>query len=235
MNYYSIADIIVGYNPKYDMLKKRSEPYSVSDAQCAQYIFKTDYNELEKSLPQYPLLDIESLEYMRVGSLFYTALIDNGGFLLHASAVVADGVAYCFSAPSGTGKSTHTSFWLKEFADKGAYIINDDKPAIKLVDGVPMVYGTPFSGKYDISVNTSVPLKALCFVERAETNSIRRISSLASAKMILDQTIRPSEEQLMDKLFENLEAVVTAVPSYILSCNISPEAAQLAYKEMSGE
>jgi len=233
MNLYSIADIIVGYDSKYNMLKKRSEPYRCDTVQCPELIISLDYNELEKSLPQYPLLDIESLEYMRVGAQFYTALIDNGGFLLHASAVVVDGVAYCFSAPSGTGKSTHTSLWLKEFADKGAFIINDDKPAIKLVDGVPMVYGTPFSGKYDISVNTSVPLKALCFIERSETNSIRRISPLNAVSLVLDQTLRPTEEKLMDKLLDNLETVVTKVPAYVLHCNISPEAAITAYREMS--
>ncbi len=233
MNYYSIADIIVGYNSKYNKLKKRSEPYICKSARCAQFTISLDYNELEKSLPQYPLLDIETLEYMRVGSLFYTALIENGGFLLHASAVVVDGVAYCFSAPSGTGKSTHTSLWLKEFADKGAYIINDDKPAIKLVDGVPMVYGTPFSGKYDINVNTSVPLKALCFIERAEFNSISRITPLKAATLVLDQTLRPTDEALMDKLLENLETVVTEIPAYVLRCNISREAVITAYSEMS--
>ena len=233
MNYYSIADIIVGYDAKYDMLKKRSEPYIYNGAQCAGLTVSLDYNELEKLLPQYPLLDIETLEYMRVGSLFYTALIDNGGFLLHASAVVVDGVAYCFSAPSGTGKSTHTSLWLKEFADRGAYIINDDKPAIKLVDGVPMVYGTPFSGKHNINVNTSVPLKALCFIERSESNSISRITPLKAAASVLDQTIRTTDENLMDKLLENLESVVTQIPAYALQCNISPEAAILAYREMS--
>lgn len=233
MNYYSIADIVIGYDAKYDKLIKRSEPYLYNGIQCAALTISLDYNELEKSLSQYPLLDIETLEYMRVGSMFYTALIDNGGFLLHASAVVVDGVAYCFSAPSGTGKSTHTSLWLKEFADKGAFIINDDKPAIKLVDGVPMVYGTPFSGKYNINVNTSVPLKALCFIERAETNSISKITPLKAATLILDQTIRPSEEELMDKLLENLESVVTKIPAYVLRCNISAEAAIIAYREMS--
>lgn len=233
MNYYSIADIVIGYKAKYDKLKKRSEPYLYKGTQPVGVTVSLDYNELEKSLSQYPLLDIETLEYMRIGSLFYTALIDNGGFLLHASAVVVDGVAYCFSAPSGTGKSTHTSLWLKEFADRGAYIINDDKPAIKIVDGVPMVYGTPFSGKYNINVNTSVPLKALCFIERAETNSISKITPLKAVTLILDQTIRPSEEELMDKLLENLESVVTEIPAYVLRCNISPEAAIIAYREMS--
>lgn len=235
MDVYSIAGITVGYDAKYDMLKDRSLPYLCESAESVQFTIKLDNDELEKSLPEYPLLDIQTLEYMRVGSLFYTALLDMGGFLLHASAVVADGVAYCFSAPSGTGKSTHTSLWLKEFADKGAYIINDDKPAIKVVDGVPLVYGTPFSGKFNKNVNTSAPLKALCFLERADVNSIRRITPFKAATMILDQTIRPDDEVRMDKLFENIEAVVTSVPSYILSCNISSEAAILAYNEMSGE
>ena len=53
--------------------------------------------------------------------------------------------------------------------------------------------------------------------------------------MILDQTIRPEYEQRMDHLFENIEAVVTRVPSYVLSCNISRDAAILAYNEMSGK
>lgn len=235
MDIYNIAGITVGYDSKYDKLKKRSIPYLAQEGAVAKYVIRLDYNELEKSLPQYPLLNIASLEYMRVGSYFYTALIDNDGFLLHASAVVVDGVAYCFSAPSGTGKSTHTNLWLDAFKNKGAYIINDDKPAIKIVDGVPTVYGTPFSGKYDINVNTAVPLKALCFIKRSDTNSIKRISPLQAASMVLDQTIRPENDELMDKLFITLEKVVLSVPSYILSCNISEEAALLAYNEMSGE
>jgi len=235
MNVYSIAGITVGYDAKYDMLRNRSLPYLCDGAESAQFSIRLDNDELEKTLPEYPLLDIQTLEYMRVGSLFYTALLDMGGFLLHASAVVVDGVAYCFSAPSGTGKSTHTSLWLREFSDKGAFIINDDKPAIKIVDGIPLVYGTPFSGKFDKNVNTSAPLKALCFLERAKVNSIRKISPLKAATMILDQTIRPDDELRMDRLFENIEAVVTRVPSYVLSCNISSEAAILAYNEMSGE
>lgn len=235
MDIYNIAGLTVGYNSRYNKLKDRSKPYLAKDTDVAKYVIRLDYDELEKSLPQYPLLDIAALEYMRVGSYFYTALIDNEGFLLHASAVVVDGVAYCFSAPSGTGKSTHTNLWLDAFKNKGAYIINDDKPAIKIVDGVPTVFGTPFSGKYDISVNTSVPLKALCFLKRSENNSIKRITPLQAASLVLDQTIRPENDDLMDKLFLTLENVVLSVPSYILSCNISKEAAIIAYNEMSGE
>ena len=72
--------------------------------------------------------------------------------LLHSSAVVVDGYAYLFSADSGTGKSTHTGLWKQHFGDR-AYIINDDKPAIRKVDGEWYVFGTPWSGKTDTSVN----------------------------------------------------------------------------------
>ena len=47
---------------------------------------------------------------------------------------MVDDYAYVFSADSGTGKSTHTQLWLEHFGDR-AYILNDDKPAIRLIDG----------------------------------------------------------------------------------------------------
>ena len=40
-----------------------------------------------------------------------------------------------------------------------SYILNDDKPALFLRDGRVYAAGTPFSGKYDCSVNESVPLR----------------------------------------------------------------------------
>lgn len=95
-----------------------------------------------------PHLTLEQCEYIFAGSEFYRKLINLGGFMLHASAIVVDNKAYLFSAPSGTGKSTHTKLWQECFGDK-AIIINDDKPAIRIEEGKCFAYGTPFSGKTD--------------------------------------------------------------------------------------
>lgn len=47
-----------------------------------------------------------------------------------------DGKAYMFSAPSGTGKSTHAKLWRDCFGDR-VTMINDDKPLIKFrEDGI---------------------------------------------------------------------------------------------------
>ena len=54
------------------------------------------------------------------------------------------------------GKSTHARLWQQQFP--GARVFNDDKPALRLVEDRWYAYGTPWSGKHDISVNTGVPV-----------------------------------------------------------------------------
>lgn len=234
MKFYSIAGINVGYEAKYELTEKRSRPYLCKESGVADLIINLDYNEIENNALESPHMSEQDWEYMFFGASFYKALLNYDGMLLHASAVVVDGQAYCFSANSGTGKSTHTSLWLEIFKDKNAFLINDDKPALRLENGKFMVYGTPFSGKHDLSVNTSVPLKAICFIERSETNSIEKLKPIQVFSLLLNQTVRPSEEDKLDKLCELIDKLLTFIPVYKLKCNISHEAALLAYNEMSG-
>ena len=66
-----------------------------------------------------------------------------------------------FTAKSGTGKSTHTRYWLEAFGNRAA-IINDDKPFIRLDTPAPMICGAPWSGKHGLDTNLSVPLAGIC-------------------------------------------------------------------------
>lgn len=125
-------------------------------------------------MKEHPELVQDDWEYMLTGSDFYTELIKYNGILLHSSCVVVDDYAYVFSADSGTGKSTHTQLWLEHFGDR-AYILNDDKPAIRLIDGKVYACGTPWSGKYDYSTPKIVELAGICFLQRSETNWIKRL------------------------------------------------------------
>ncbi|WP_257606850.1 hypothetical protein [Thomasclavelia cocleata] len=181
-----------------------------------------------------PHLTLEQCEYIYAGSQFYNKLINLGGFLLHASAVVIDNKAYLFSADSGTGKSTHTKLWQKCFGDK-ALIINDDKPAIKIENGICYAYGTPFSGKTDENLNMKVPLQAICFLERGKDNSIDLIPTKDALPLILKQTIFPKKQDTINHFFDMLDVVLTKTPIYQMKCNISKEAALMAYDKMKGE
>ena len=232
MKRLKIADLQVDIDVKSERLLKQCEPYEDLSKRNipADITVKVSEKAIRRSLERYPSFDEETAEYIRAGGMFYTGLISFDGIMLHASGVVKDGYAYLFSADSGTGKSTHTDLWCK-FID-GAYIINDDKPAIRIVDDEIFVYGTPFSGKEDLSANKKVKLGAICFLYRSEENKIRRISAAEAIVPVLRQTIHSLSEEKLEKLMELLDKILSVVPVYEMGCNISEEAALLSYNTM---
>lgn len=70
------------------------------------------------------------LETLAVYRKIVTRLVFSDILLIHGSAIAVDGKAYLFTAPSGTGKSTHTRMWREYFKDR-AVMVNDDKPLNK--------------------------------------------------------------------------------------------------------
>lgn len=153
--------------------------------------------------------------------------------LFHGSCIAVDGVGYLFTAKSGTGKSTHTRLWMQLFGDC-AVMINDDKPLIRIKEEGAVIYGTPWDGKHRLSTNTGVPLKALCILERAENNSIRRISAFEAYPMLLQQVYRPADADAMDKTITLIDRLASTVSLWRLGCNMDIEAAKVAYDAMKG-
>ncbi len=232
MNKYKIADLTVTMSPMHSPLLPQSETYlwhgeeepvcHIALTERAKAWYAEHYHTNDESL----------MEYMETGAIFYQKLLEHQGFLLHASAVCVDHKAYLFSAPSGTGKSTHTSLYLQNFRNR-AYIINDDKPAIRNLNGTFYAYGTPWSGKTRLNRNVSVPIQGIAFLSRSETNDIRRMSDIEAVSSILSQTIRPRNKLLAELLLERIDEFVKKVPIYSLSCNMQPNAAILSYEVMS--
>ena len=210
----------------------QAEPYRMADAGKPDMIIRSDWRALQARQPH---LDDESCEYLATGDSFYRQLLSFDGMLLHASAVVMDGRAYLFSAPCGTGKSTHTALWCKVFGADRAKILNDDKPALRFEDGKFYAYGTPWSGKTDQNLNLRVPVAGICLLGRGEENRIAPYGGPSAIYDILSQKIRPRDTQLTGNLLELLDKLLASVPVWKLQCNMEPEAAMVSYRAMSGE
>lgn len=168
------------------------------------------------------------LESLAVYRKICEAMVDYDTVLMHGSVVAVDGVAYLFTAKSGTGKSTHTRFWREVFGER-AVMVNDDKPLLKLTEDGVLACGTPWDGKHRLSSNVCLPLKAICILERGEVNEITRISPQEALPMVFQQTYRPKN---LGKYMEILDKLAGRVEFYRLRCNMTPEAAQVAYKAM---
>ena len=207
---------------------------------------KSAEEDAAMGIPTRPFKD-EYLETLAVYRKICDRMPERDTFLFHCSAVAVDGKAYLFTAPSGTGKSTHTRLWREMFGDR-AVMINDDKPLLRVVsgntqtskDGTPvqpqvLVYGTPWDGKHRLSTNTVAPVAGICLLERGEENCVERIAKEDAFPRLLQQTYRPQSPVELMKTMELLDAVASNVPLCRLRCNMEPEAARVAYAEMNTE
>lgn len=228
---YNICGLNVSADFRHDIMIRRSEKY-VCDAEKADIVISYNPTAMEMYRKLAPHLTEDERELMATAGDFYMGLLKFDGFMLHSSAVAVDNKAYLFSAPSGTGKSTHTQLWCTLFGEK-AVIINDDKPAIRQVDGKILAYGTPWSGKSDLNVNVGIPLQGICVLSRSENNFIEPLDEGEAIFSILNQTIRPEDERYMDLLLGLLDKTLGCVKVWKMGCNISTEAAKMAYETMS--
>lgn len=142
-----------------------------------------------------------------------------------------DGKAYMFSAPSGTGKSTHAKLWRDCFGDR-VTMINDDKPLIKFREDGIYAYGTPWDGKHHLSTNMKAKLAGICFLHQAKENHIEKATKENAVKHLMNQVYRPRDIMAMSKTLEYVDKIVNEIPIYEMGCNISKEAAAVAYDAM---
>ncbi|MGN0453216.1 MAG: hypothetical protein ACI4GZ_05380 [Ruminococcus sp.] len=230
---YSICDFYVSYEPRYPHLRSRSEKYLAKNQnRIPDFSISVSEEEIDAVINDYAG-NRALAEYSLAGVKFYEEIILRGAFFFHASSICVDGYGFAFSAPSGTGKSTHTALWHKYFGRK-VISVNDDKPAVKIENDTVFICGTPFSGKNDISTNIKVPLCGICILERAKENSIVRLKPAEALPFIMTQLYRPSDPLKMAEMISMLDETLVRVPVYKLSCNISFEAVELAYKTMTG-
>lgn len=172
------------------------------------------------------------LETLAVYRKIVTKLLDYDILLFHGSVVAVDGVGYLFTAKSGTGKSTHTSLWRTLLGER-AIMINDDKPLLEIRKEGVIVYGTPWDGKHRLSCNASVPLKAICILQRDANNHIEAINRYDAWPMLLQQSYRRNEIDAMQTTLALIDKLSQKVDLYCLGCNMELEAAKIAYQKMS--
>jgi len=235
MGTYKIADLYLEYESS-GRTYRLSQKYAVDEASIcnddAVHKLSVTQEVIDSYKAAFPDAQITDWQYFIFGTELSALLMENNGLVLHASAIQYENKAYLFSADSGMGKSTHTQLWLKNFS--GASIINDDKPAIRNIDGSFFAYGTPWSGKSDINENVKIPLKAICFIEQGTQNSIERLTDVPKIlKLLLSQTLRRGGKKRTSLLYETLDALLRTVPFYLLKCLPDDDAAILAHSVMS--
>lgn len=154
-------------------------------------------------------------------------------FLMHGAVVAVGEDAYMFTAVSGTGKTTHVKKWLEHA--EGAFVLNGDKPLIKITDTQAIACGTPWCGKEGLGTNAMAPLKAIVLMRRGEENVIEQISFSQAFSFLLQQTYCPRNADRMRKTLSLLSALRNKVCFYEFCFNnLKDDAFPVAYQALTG-
>ncbi|MGP1548234.1 MAG: hypothetical protein ACTTIF_05120, partial [Prevotella sp.] len=164
--------------------------------------------------------------------IFAFAGSSNNLVLIHASLVRNDGWGYAFTAKSGTGKSTQVSMWLRHIP--GCDLMNDDNPIIRIIDGEPFIYGSPWSGKTPCYRNVKARLGAITQIVRDTENHVDRINPIeAFTTLIASVSAMKWDSEIFNNICKILSRIIETTPIYNLYCRADKEAALVCQQAIS--
>ena len=252
-----IAGVLVAIENRYTFTERLCADYIVDvfPDECAFSVSATpeeiaaENNDEDAFSPAY----CESLALYRK---MCTRMLDYDAFLFHAAVVSYAGRGYAFAAKSGTGKSTHVAQWMHALGDR-VTVVNGDKPILRWygregvgegvdagtaavvgegsrTSGTFLAYGTPYCGKESWGQNASVPLRAVCFIERCESGESDCLKRLEDdgeiINRMMNQILLPKDPVLAVRQLDLLDKLVTCVPFYVLRCTPTRAAFDAAFQ-----
>ncbi len=232
-----LADLVIRITGDFkypESCRQRCRDYMIEDTDPDFEVCVTE-DEIQEQCEENPEFTREYLEYLCIHRAIAEKLPYHHRLVFHGAVITYKEECMLFTAPSGTGKTTHISLWRK-YLGKDVDIVNGDKPMLKVGDDGVFAYGTPWCGKEGWQKNRKARLSAVCFLRRGEVPSIRRAEPLECLEPLMHQVFLP----LMDAegsgyTMEDLDRLMREVPLYILECDISEASVTCAFEEIIGE
>lgn len=191
-------------------------------------------HEIETSGQVDSCLNVPYLETVAVYRKVAEVVANFGLVLMHGAVVGLGSDAYMFSAPSGTGKTTHIRKWLENLDD--AYVINGDKPLIRVGESATIAYGTPWCGKERLGTNAAATLRAIAFLERGDENCLEELSFEEAYPLLLRHAHLPSDINQVVETLNLLSQMRESVRFLRFQCNnFKDDCFDVAYNALIGK
>ncbi|MDF2540315.1 MAG: hypothetical protein K0S47_33 [Herbinix sp.] len=173
---------------------------------------------------------IDMINILLTEIVFRNRLLFHDGLVIHSSAIEFEGNAIVFTAPSGTGKTTHARLWQEKYK---VPVINDDHPAVRIIDEKPILYGTPWAGETKKFIDKSCILKGVVILEQGAQNQIWKADKNEIVKEFLPRCFLPYyDKNLMHKSFRIFSDIISNIEVYKLKCKPDQESVQLVQSHL---
>lgn len=236
-----VADLVVRVRPLHAMVGRLCKDYVVNAPLAVDF----DIGATQADIDYERGMATEGtdwtdayLETLAAQRAIANRLPEQHRLLAHGAVIEFGGRAYLFTAPSGTGKSTHIRLWRQYLGD-AVRVINGDKPFVRIPehrDELPVVYGTPWAGKEGWQCNDSAPLAGIVLLSRSEpgSSSIRLASAALNLDKIMRQIYFPPDAGAAVLTLDLLDAMLARVSVYELACDMSEDAVRASFEGLTG-
>ncbi len=146
----------------------------------------------------------------------------NGLFAMHSASILYKNNAWLFSAPAGTGKSTHVALWDELYQTP---ILNGDLNLIGFEDDAPIVYGIPWCGTSECYTTNSYPLGGITFLKQAVSDHAYHMTKEIAQHSTAQRLISPTwTKEMLCTNFDFATQLTDKISFYLLECTKEPSA-----------
>lgn len=231
-----IAGMRIHIQGVHDTLRDYCKEYIVTDECAADFTITVTLADIQKEQKEngYEKNSDNYTEFILALLKIADELPDRNKMLMHGAVVAWKQEGYIFTAPSGTGKTTHVRLW-KKYLGKDVEIINGDKPILDVSEDSVIAYGTPWAGKERLQKNSSIPVKGICFLRQDKTNHIRELNKKEALLLLLPQIYIMADAKKAGKTLELFSRMLEQVSVYELSCDASEQAVRCSFEMLTAE
>ena len=232
----NLAGVPVEAQVSHELTARRCAPFldarATSEPLIRAHVGEADVERERALAPEYSDAYLEMTTLHRMVAEAMPAL---GRLVFHACVVEFEGRAYAFTAPSGTGKSTHASLWMRHLGPR-ACVLNGDKPLLRVPEVGPVeAWGSPWTGKEGWGYAGHAPLAGICVLHQAPACSIARMEVTDATEPLVRQCYIPQESPSAAlAALACADRLLARVGVWSLGCTISEEAVRLSFEAMTG-
>ena len=199
--------------------------YKKNSAVKSMFIRKNYFDVLICLTPGYDSKNANEEIFHAIRIPFLMLAESRGMYAIHSASVLFKEKAWLFSAPAGTGKSTHAKLWT---TNSDAVNINGDLNLIGTDKGKPFVFGIPWCGTSEIYSTEVYPLGGVVFLKQSPVNKIEKFGREKALVTLSRRTISPVwNGSSLEKMIRDLEPVSKSITSLRLYCTKDPEAQEI--------
>ena len=202
------------------------DPYRIKIPGCT-ISTSSDYSVVvfTPHIKEYEHYDLQWMMFPFEGRVLY-----KGGIVLHGAAVEYRQKGFIFAGISGSGKSTQANLWQKH---RNALILNGDCPAVRIIDGMPIMFGTPWCGTSGQAINRQVPLSYVVLLKKGENNTLIELNETEAYLALLSNVLRSNfDTKSLDLSIENLKSLIGHIRVFEYTCTKGPEAVDILEKKL---